>query len=700
MDPGVPSYMHFISPLSYLGCSALRVMQSVWCVEDVCCLATWLSKGKNLSNYGGRKHGAGPNHKSVMSESSNITNPNGSGNSWTILTPEAPAAGNVDPGVEGNESLTATQNLAEEVTGSSTEMEAGDGSAYTEGVHSEQGLQDPVVENIGPDAEGNEGFSGTPSLAEEVTESGTEWETGDGAVPTEGVRSEEGLQVCQETVAESNQGSTPPSPTILSPSPSSHISLSSNLEGYTSVNREPDVFSDTYTHIASPESHIHVSPYSESVVSLPNPPSQGPEGIRREEGSELAKKVTEVGKQAVQLVDQLVTDMFLIWGRKLTGRGISDSAHDSELGAEQGTEGHGLRKRKGVSLGPLDQLGREGNEAEEEEQLRPREGEEDGGGITLNKCILGALLLLGMGTILFSGVFTDLDDAEDVDVRELSDTQLPGNQEGMNSDADPLKVDEMTELLDKLAKENQKISELQARLQSQEEELNMALQLAEEKVRESARKGELEKENEKMKEELSSLPALQSELESLRARVAELTLLTAKEESQQPPISPSVSPPSDQSESDTQNLVVEESPGVKEEKVDAGSLQEELERQKVLLEGSRKRLEGMKLTDFEALLGGYLAKLEEAEVGGREEISKLVREFFVDGVFTHDKISFKDFVEDVADILEDMVEGEGEDNDKMEDEMEEFEKEALRKFSVTGGEDKEDIRETGIRSSG
>lgn len=88
---------------------------------------------------------------------------------------------------------------------------------------------------------------------------------------------------------ESDEGSAPPSPTLLSPSPSGHLSFGSNLEGGSSASHEPETFSDTYTHIgSSPESHVPISP-----------DSHGGEGLRQEEeGSELAKKVSEVGKQA------------------------------------------------------------------------------------------------------------------------------------------------------------------------------------------------------------------------------------------------------------------------------------------------------------------------------------------------------------------------------------------------------------------
>ncbi len=61
--------------------------------------------------------------------------------------------------------------------------------------------------------------------------------------------------------------------------------------------------------------------------------------------------------------------------------------------------------------------------------------------------------------------------------------------------------------------------------QSQKEELDSALKAVAASGDEKGQAG-LEKENAKLKEELSSLPELKKELESLRARVTELSLLT------------------------------------------------------------------------------------------------------------------------------------------------------------------------------
>ncbi|KAM7383454.1 hypothetical protein PAMP_003104 [Pampus punctatissimus] len=101
------------------------------------------------------------------------------------------------------------------------------------------------------------------------------------------------------------------------------------------------------------------------------------------------------------------------------------------------------------------------------------------------------------------------------------------------------------------------------------------------------------------------------------------------------------------------------------------------------------------LPEFEAILQTYLAKAEEVGVDSfkREELKKLSTEFFKDGVFAHNQMSFQDFAEDVSDILEDMVEVDenGEDEDSaIEEEMEEFEKEVMKKFSMPGAGGKEE----------
>lgn len=76
---------------------------------------------------------------------------------------------------------------------------------------------------------------------------------------------------------------------------------------------------------------------------------------------------------------------------------------------EKANEGDGLRKRNVSVLTPEYHRHEEEEEEEEEgeeERFRhpQREGEGDIG-FTLNKCIFGALILLGLGTIFFSGKY-------------------------------------------------------------------------------------------------------------------------------------------------------------------------------------------------------------------------------------------------------------------------------------------------------
>ncbi|KAL6461161.1 hypothetical protein MHYP_G00311270 [Metynnis hypsauchen] len=190
-------------------------------------------------------------------------------------------------------------------------------------------------------------------------------------------------------------------------------------------------------------------------------------------------------------------------------------------------------------------------EDEEEEEFRMPERKEEKSGFSLNHLIIGALALLCLGSLFFTGI--TVDQAGDFDGSELSDQ----------------------ELLEKLAQENKQISILEAQILSQKEELDKALKIA-------ADKGITDKENAKMKEELSTLPALKEELEALKARISELTQLAAEE-------------PSETSQSS-----IASSPRVPKDIQGATGpdrwwdKQQELKRQKTLLEESGKRLEGIK----------------------------------------------------------------------------------------------------------
>ncbi|XP_076592814.1 pre-B-cell leukemia homeobox interacting protein 1b isoform X2 [Chaetodon auriga] len=326
-------------------------------------------------------------------------------------------------------------------------------------------------------------------------------------------------------------------------------------EGPAQSNPDPDSFSDSYTHITpSPDeppstllstetlggsefTHEEERHTQEGTVH----PLNG-EGLQQEVGdTDLSTRTTDIGKQA-------------------------DSPVDSQVGEERtekiGEGGEPEVRRRRSLLAALERIGRTEEEEEGEEEFQLPQREEDSG-FSVNKCILGAVILLGLGTIFFS--------ESDYGARELKDAELPGKQEWFNQDVPPPPVDaDSTELLNKLAKGNQQISVLQAQLQAQKEELKVAKGQAaegakerllwEEMEKENSRlKKEmasvpvLQKENERMKRELESVPALQKELETLRSTVTELKLSSGTSEGAQAPVKHATSPPSGQREDSMQS---------------------------------------------------------------------------------------------------------------------------------------------------
>ncbi|XP_075995428.1 uncharacterized protein pbxip1a isoform X2 [Genypterus blacodes] len=232
----------------------------------------------------------------------------------------------------------------------------------------------------------------------------------------------------------------------------------------------------------------------------------------------------------------------------------------------------GLRRRNVASFDAQRPRTSEEDDDDEEEEMEFRmvEKKEEKHWFSLNKCIVGAVILLFLGSLFFSG---------DFDSYDLTDGEQ--NQEWFSNDPR-----DMRELLDKLTQENRQISQLEAQLQSQKTELDLALKAVVATGDEQG-KAHLENENRKLKEELSSLPDLRRELESLRVRVTELSQLTVAQEIPAPPVKSlagSVGP-------NIPNTAGQERWKDTEED---GSVKDELQRQKVLLEESRKRLEGMK----------------------------------------------------------------------------------------------------------
>ncbi|XP_061572850.1 pre-B-cell leukemia homeobox interacting protein 1b isoform X2 [Cololabis saira] len=223
-----------------------------------------------------------------------------------------------------------------------------------------------------------------------------------------------------------------------------------------------------------------------------------------------------------------------------------------------GEQGEPEERRRRRSL--LEQIGRREDEDEEEVEEFQVPQREDDSGFSVNKCILGAVILLGLGTIFFSGIFMDLDEESDYVTRELKEAEAAGMQDWLHHETPPPQVDaDNSELLNKLSKGSEQVSVLQAQLQAQKEELKVSTGQSAEEAQQRQRWDELEKENsrlktemaslpflqkenDRMKRELESVPALQKELETLRSTVTELKLSSAPRAAQASE-KPSTSPP-------------------------------------------------------------------------------------------------------------------------------------------------------------
>lgn len=514
--------------------------------------------------------------------------------------------------------------------------------------------EEAAIENVGPVDDGTESLGDVPSLSEEVAGAAAEYKPG--GIPVETVLSEEGHEVCQETSPESSEGPIPSSPSRMSPlqpslldppdldlesqppvihdivtsSPSDNEHLgampfvtnidivaqldmpaveippfeseeSSSAPLMTEIpisaelalekpadaglipaspageihvfSAEPEVNISTETLTATdPPSHVEAdisfvpdstepqSPVPESLVTEhPTDESAAPETV----GSTEADKEAAVRNEPLKPSEPVSQD---------EREDEEERAIRYDLG-DTGSFDDGLRRRNVPPFeAPRPRTSDEEDE-EEEVEFKLAEKKEEKPWFSLNKCIVGALVLLFLGSLFLSGDF----DASDLSDREQS-------QDGLSGDPQDMK-----ELLDKLTQENQQLTQLEAQLQSKKEELDSALKAIAASSDETG-KVDLERENAKLKEELSSLPELKKELESLRARVTELNQLAADQEIL-PAASSSAPQPEDR---DGQSNQKTPGPERRKDEKEGGRLKQELQRQKVLLEESKKRLEGMK----------------------------------------------------------------------------------------------------------
>ncbi|XP_027868499.1 pre-B-cell leukemia homeobox interacting protein 1b isoform X4 [Xiphophorus couchianus] len=315
--------------------------------------------------------------------------------------------------------------------------------------------EETVAETLRPLAEGTKQHEESHTSA---TGSGEKNQPPNSAESAEERLPEEGYLVSEDQNADSN--SNPPS--VDASGTLDHGNIESKTEGLTRSSPDPDSSSDSYTLL---------------TPSLDGPPNS------------LLSTETFGGAEFSPAEEELRQEETLHLQNKEEPH---QEGQQSGIG-ERTEEGESVERRR-KSL--LEQIGRKEEEEEEEveEEFQVPQRENDGV-FSLNKCILAALILLGLGTVFFSGVFMDFDEEGDYTTRELKDTEAPGKQEWLSPEVAPGLDHNSPQLLNKLAEGNQQISALQAQLQAQKEELKVAKEQAAEGEEQRLLWEEVEKEN-------------------------------------------------------------------------------------------------------------------------------------------------------------------------------------------------------------
>uniref|UniRef100_UPI0037E8B7C1 pre-B-cell leukemia transcription factor-interacting protein 1 isoform X2 n=1 Tax=Semicossyphus pulcher TaxID=241346 RepID=UPI0037E8B7C1 len=541
-----------------------------------------------------------------MSDNSNSTGSSGSStNSWTLLSPEEAAVENVGPVDDGTESLGDVPSLSEDVTGAAAEFKPSDISIET--VLSEEGhqvcqetspesgegpipsspdrlsplppnpldpadldleSQPPVIHDIDTSSPGdNEPLGATPFVT--TIDLGTPLDISAAELLPDEPEESCSAPFLTEIPVSAEQVLDTTADVGLIPAQPAEESPVFTAEPGVSIPTETLTASDPHSHVEAdisfaPESTEPPSPVPESLVpESPITDSPAPENVGSVEAEEEEEAALEEEEEMEQY-ERVTQDE--------REEEEEEPSSSFDVGDTSGFD-EGLRRRHVPSFeAPRPRTSDEEDE-EEEVEFRLAEKKQEKPWFSLNKCIVGALILLFLGSLFLSG---------DFDGSELMDGEQ--SQDWLSSDPQDMK-----ELLDKLTQENQQIAQLEAQLQSQKEELDSALKAVAVSGDQKGKAG-LEKENTRLKEELSSLPELKTELESLRARVTELNLLTAEQEVPAAASSPAPQP----ADKDGQSNQKASGPEKRRDTNEGGRLKEELKRQKVLLEESRKRLQGMK----------------------------------------------------------------------------------------------------------
>ncbi|XP_053330313.1 pre-B-cell leukemia transcription factor-interacting protein 1 [Spea bombifrons] len=212
------------------------------------------------------------------------------------------------------------------------------------------------------------------------------------------------------------------------------------------------------------------------------------------------------------------------WAQRRASRTGEDLEEVSCSSSDDDVEG--LRKRVVKGASPVN-VG-----AGPKEPTAPEE--EGPSGLTLNKCIVAALALAGIGFLLLSGGFVADDDPPqtvitrstqggDGQPRAVEDVQDWIKIHAAHFTGDPGSLAVVNELLDRVAKENQDIRQMQANLQAQKEELESMLRIGEDEgVSAGPPHQELMEENIRLKDALLKEETLhlsaREELQSLREK--------------------------------------------------------------------------------------------------------------------------------------------------------------------------------------
>ncbi|XP_019367792.1 PREDICTED: pre-B-cell leukemia transcription factor-interacting protein 1 [Gavialis gangeticus] len=176
-----------------------------------------------------------------------------------------------------------------------------------------------------------------------------------------------------------------------------------------------------------------------------------------------------------------------VLGSSLTGRAGALAEEGSGSSSNEDQDVEGLRRRKGRDVPPA---------PERPAPHRVLEAEGAEGGLGTTTYLLGALALLAVGLLVFSGGVYDLGDSlsESAGAGDAPEGEQPWSpplpvisikeqleqpSSSPSSAGDPQSLQAMSLLLDKLAKENQDIRAMQAVLQAQKDELQALLEKSE-----------------------------------------------------------------------------------------------------------------------------------------------------------------------------------------------------------------------------